>query len=211
MTDYLNKFAALLVQLQADERDEVIEFYREYLLDADIQNYADCVAELGAPKQLARKVLADYSIRFNENLNANTSKHQKSKSGMRTIWWVILALLSTPITIPALLVILGVLLALAIMVFAMAVVIVVGFVTVTILALTMITAGIGLFMQSLGTALFYLGIGLALLGIELLILPLVLWFIGLIIQGVSTIIQRLYQRFVTRNRAERGQRHEKNH
>lgn len=79
MNDYLSKFNALLVQLTDDERDEVVEFYREYLLDAAIANYDDCVAELGTPKQLARKVLADYSIRFNENLNANTSKRQNLK------------------------------------------------------------------------------------------------------------------------------------
>ncbi|WP_253954803.1 MULTISPECIES: HAAS signaling domain-containing protein [Lactiplantibacillus] len=47
MNDYLSKFEALLVQLTDDERDEVVEFYREYLLDAGIDNYDDCVAELG--------------------------------------------------------------------------------------------------------------------------------------------------------------------
>ena len=62
-------------------------------------------------------MLADYSIRFNENLNANTSKRQKSQATVRTIWLIVLALLSTPITIPALIAILAVF-ALAVTVFA---------------------------------------------------------------------------------------------
>lgn len=211
MTDYLAKFSALLVQLNDDERDEVLEFYREYLLDANLQDYDDCVAELGTPKQLARKILADYSIRFNENLTGNSTKRQKSRAGVRTIWLIVLALLSTPITIPALIVILAVLFALAAIVFAMTIAIVALVVGLTFLSLSMITAGVGVFTQSLWTACFYIGSGLAAIGIELLVLPLVLWFIGLIIQGVSTIVQRLYHRFVKKNRAERGGRHhEKN-
>ncbi|BDZ32064.1 DUF1700 domain-containing protein [Lactiplantibacillus sp. WILCCON 0030] len=211
MTNYLDKFEALLVQLNDDERDEVLEFYREYLLDANIQDYDDCVAELGTPKQLARKILADYSIRFNENLTAESTKRQKGQAGVRAIWWVVLALLSTPITIPALIVILAVLFALAAVVFAIAVAVFAIILAATLLALSAITAGVGVFTQSLWTAIFYIGGGLTIIGIELLIFPLVMWFINLIIQGVSTIVQRLYHRFVKRNRAERGGRHhEKN-
>jgi len=207
MTAYLDQFAALLIQLAADERDEVINFYREYLLDAGIQDYDDCVAELGTPKQLARKVLADYSIRFNENLTEETTKRQKSRAGVRAIWLVVLALLSTPITIPALIVIFAVLVAVAAVVFAIAVTIVALVAAVTMLALSAVTAGIGVFTQSIWVSLFYIGSGLAIIGVELLFLPLVVWFVGLIIQGVSTVVQRLYHRFVKRNRAERGGRH----
>ncbi|ETY73133.1 membrane protein [Lactiplantibacillus fabifermentans T30PCM01] len=213
MTDYLNKFAALLVQLNDTERDEVLEFYREYILDAQLDTYEDCVAELGTPKQLARKVLADYSIRFNENLqDSDSSKPQKSKAGVRAIWLVVLALLSTPITIPALIVIMAILFAVAAVVFALGVALVCGLFGLTILGFGMLTAGIGVFGQSIWVACFYIGTGLAIIGGELLILPLVVWFISLIIQGVSKVVQRLYHRFVKRNRAERGGRHhEKNH
>lgn len=188
MNDYLSKFNALLVQLTDDERDEVVEFYREYLLDAAIANYDDCVAELGTPKQLARKVLADYSIRFNENLNANTSKRQKSQATVRTIWLIVLALLSTPITIPALIVILAVFFALAVTVFAFVIAAGAILIGVTILAFAMLTAGIGIFGQSLWVALFYLGSGLAIIGAELLVLPLFIWLISVILQGIAKIV-----------------------
>lgn len=207
MNDYLSKFNALLVQLTDDERDEVVEFYREYLLDAAIPNYDDCVAELGTPKQLARKVLADYSIRFNENLNANTSKRQKSQATVRTIWLIVLALLSTPITIPALIAILAVFFALAVTVFAFVIAAGAILIGVTILAFAMLTAGIGIFGQSLWVALFYLGSGLAIIGAELLVLPLFIWLISVILQGIAKIVQNLYHRFVKKNRAERGGHH----
>ncbi|WP_065674881.1 DUF1700 domain-containing protein [Lactiplantibacillus pentosus] len=207
MNDYLSKFEALLVQLTDDERDEVVEFYREYLLDAGIDNYDDCVAELGLPKQLARKVLADYSIRFNENLSANTSKRQKSQANVRTIWLIVLALISTPITIPALIAILAVFFAIAVSAFAVIIAVGAILVAVTLLAFAMLTAGIGVFGQSLWVALFYLGSGLAIIGAELLIMPLFIWLISLIIQGIAKIVQNLYHRFVKKNRAERGGRH----
>ncbi|MCB7139717.1 DUF1700 domain-containing protein [Lactiplantibacillus plantarum] len=207
MNDYLSKFNALLVQLTDDERDEAVEFYREYLLDAAIANYDDCVAELGTPKQLARKVLADYSIRFNENLNANTSKRQKSQATVRTIWLIVLALLSTPITIPALIAILAVFFALAVTVFAFVIAAGAILIGVTILAFAMLTAGIGIFGQSLWVALFYLGSGLVIIGAELLVLPLFIWLISVILQGIAKIVQNLYHRFVKKNRAERGGHH----
>jgi len=211
MTDYLDKFAALLVQLQPSERDEVLEFYREYLLDADIQTYDDCVAELGSPKQLARKILADYSIRLNEQLNSDSTHRQKSRANVRTIWLVGLALLSTPITIPVLIALLAITFAMIVATIAIGISLLAIFASVALLALGAITAGIGVFTQSLWISLFYIGAGLSILGAELLVLPLVVWFIGLIIQGIATLSQRLYHRLVKRNRAERGGRHhEKN-
>lgn len=212
MNDYLNRFSALLVQLDDQERDEVVEFYREYLLDAAIQEYDDCVAELGTPKQLARKVLADYSIRFNENLTSDTSKTQRSKAGVRTIWWIILALISTPITIPVLLVVLLALFVLGVLAFA-ALVTIAGLVFgAAIVAIGMIAAGVAVFTQSIWVAIFYLGCGFTILGAGLLLFPLVVWFISILIQGVSRLAQNLYHRVVKKNRAERGGRHhEKNH
>jgi len=118
-----------------------------------------------------------------------------------------LALLSTPITIPALIVILAVLFAMAAVVFAIGVALVATIAAVTMLAFSAITAGVGVFTQEIWVSIFYIGSGLAIIGVELLILPLVVWFIGVMIQGVSTVVQRLYHRFVKRNRAERGGRH----
>lgn len=212
MTDYLAQFTALLAQLQPAEREEVLEFYREYLLDAQLDTYAACVAELGTPKQLARKILADYSIRFNENLDDHQTTHQKSKANIRAIWLIGLALLSTPITIPVAIAVLAVMASLGVVVIALlftAIAIIVG---ITVLALTSLTAGIGVFSQSLWTGLFYIGAGLAAIGAELLFFPIVVWVFNLIIQGVATIAKRLYHRFVKRNRAEReGRHHAKNH
>lgn len=207
MDNYLDKFTALLAQLTDDERDEVVGFYREYLLDAGIASYDDCVAELGTPRQLARKVLADYSIRLNENLTAETSKKKRSQTSVRTIWLIVLALLSTPITIPALLVVLATLFAIAVVVISIFFTVIALIIGCTLLALALITASIGVFSQSIWVACFYLGSGLILLGGELLITPLIIWLLNLIIQGTTVLTQRLYHRFVKQNRAERGGRH----
>ena len=66
MNDYIQAIEKLLGQLTTAEQQDVVEYYREYLLDAGIETYQQAVDELGTPRSLARKVLADYSIRLSE-------------------------------------------------------------------------------------------------------------------------------------------------
>ena len=67
MDKYIAEFKSYLNQLSDSEYHEVVSFYTEYLQDGGFDTYEASVAELGSPKQLARKVLADYSIRLLES------------------------------------------------------------------------------------------------------------------------------------------------
>ena len=100
MNDYIEEFRALLGQFSPEERDEAVDFYREYLQDGSYETYDDCIRELGTPHQLARKVLADYSIRTLEAPVSQQSRKQQPKNDVKTIWLIVLAILSTPVTIP---------------------------------------------------------------------------------------------------------------
>ncbi|MEE6710785.1 DUF1700 domain-containing protein [Pediococcus acidilactici] len=110
MNEYIDELKSHLTKLTTEEQSDVINFYTEYLEDAGIKTYAAAVDKLGTPVQLARKVLADYSIKASQTMNdTDTQTHSKQpQRDVRTIWLIILALLSfaTPmgLIIPAILI-----------------------------------------------------------------------------------------------------------
>ncbi|MCB5722720.1 DUF1700 domain-containing protein [Pediococcus acidilactici] len=110
MHEYIDELKSHLTELTAEEQLDVINFYTEYLADAGIETYAAAVDKLGTPVQLARKVLADYSIKASQTMDdTGTRTHSKQpQRDVRTIWLIILAILSfaTPVglIIPAILI-----------------------------------------------------------------------------------------------------------
>ncbi|MFT8844424.1 MAG: hypothetical protein ABF915_10510, partial [Schleiferilactobacillus harbinensis] len=62
IADYFAELTRLLAPLTADERTEAIEYFQDYVADAQFSDGAAVTAELGSPRQLALKILADYSI-----------------------------------------------------------------------------------------------------------------------------------------------------
>ena len=55
---YLAQLRQQLAQLTEDERADVLDFYTEYIEDAQL-TADDVLVRLGTPRQLARKILAD--------------------------------------------------------------------------------------------------------------------------------------------------------
>ncbi len=62
---YFTQLRGHLFGLTEDERDDLLAFYREYAADAGLSG-EKLIAEFGTPKQLARRVLVDYSIRYDD-------------------------------------------------------------------------------------------------------------------------------------------------
>ena len=52
---YMAELAGYLSSLDPEERQDVLEFYREYLLDAKLYSQSQIETELGTAKQLAHK------------------------------------------------------------------------------------------------------------------------------------------------------------
>jgi uncharacterized membrane protein len=80
MKVYLEKLHAMLGSLNTADRDESMDYYREYLEDGHFTKYNDCVKELGTPRALSKKILADYSIN-------NSNQHHISN--IKTTWLII--------------------------------------------------------------------------------------------------------------------------
>ncbi|KRK80170.1 DUF1700 domain-containing protein [Companilactobacillus nodensis] len=176
---YINEFEVYLSQLDEDERKDVLEFYREFIIDANLDTSDKIINELGTPKHLARKVLTDYSIKMSEedyqNVNdGNVPTEQKAKKNVRMIWLIILGLFATPVAIPVAIA----LILMLVLVVGMAVFGVLLFVFLVALSVILgvgsIFVGLSVMMQSLATTLFYVGAGFLILGVDFFLIPIII-------------------------------------
>ncbi|AKP67130.1 DUF1700 domain-containing protein [Companilactobacillus ginsenosidimutans] len=178
---YIDELQGFLKPLNAAERDDVLEFYREYIIDAKLDTNDKIINELGSPKHLARRVLADYSIKMSEQNyqeidDGKISDNEKMKKNAGMIWIIILALLASPIAIPV-----AIALILAVVLFVgLAVTFTLLFIFLVALSVVggigAIVVGIAVIFQSFTTTLFYVGAGLAILGVDLILIPLIISF-----------------------------------
>lgn len=206
MDKYMQEFKSYLNQLSDHEFSEVVDFYMEYLQDGGFETYEACVAELGTPKQLARKVLADYSIRLldapEKEKTTMRSRVQQSTTQVHTIWLIVLAILSTPLTIPLGIAVLATLFAVFVAGAAIVFSIVVTIIALLFAAVVVLGIGIAIIGQSLSTGLFYIGGAIASLGLFLICVPVINWFIRGVIHATLSFSQWLYSKLNRKNRAE---------
>lgn len=211
MNDYIKELERLIGQLTTAEQQDVVEYYREYLMDAGLETYQQAVDELGTPRSLARKILADYSIRVSEQNNqesqqASRSTVQATKSNVRTVWLIVLALLSTPVTIPILIVVAALLFAMVAVLGSLVVAAFAVFLSVIAIGVAGCVAGLFVIWQTPWTGLFYLGMGLFALGASLIAWLILKWIGSKVVWGLSWLAQEIYRRFIPRSRAERGRK-----
>ncbi|MHA8262640.1 DUF1700 domain-containing protein [Lactobacillaceae bacterium Melli_B3] len=199
MKGYLEELSYMLRSLDQSDRDETIEYYREYLEDGGFTEYNDCVRELGTPRALSKQILADHSIQ-----NDGQGRSGNHTSNVKTTWLIILAILASPIaltvSIPALGLILGITIALAAILFAIIVtILVLGFVVIISLPIAFVRlftdfpAGISL-----------LGATLLIIGIILIAIPLVTWLTRATTTGIKKLVTWIYQHVTKRNHQSKG-------
>ena len=177
---YMAELAGYLSSLDPEERQDVLEFYREYLLDAKLYSQSQIETELGTAKQLAHKILADYSltpavVQEQQSQDQEAQRHfsksqtRQSHRDLRTVWWIILGLCAVPVAFPFLAVLCGVLLFLILMVVAFVILVVTLFGTGIFLGLKTVTF-LGTSYWAVGC--FYVGLSLICIAGALLLLPL---------------------------------------
>lgn len=213
--DYINELKTNLHGLSNGEINEAAEFYLEYMEDAHLDTRVAIVDKLGTPKQLAHKIMADYSIKSDIQESKSSDEHRAQtpkspKTNSATIWIIILALLSTPVTIP---------LALLTAVFVFVALLLVGVAVVVICALyfsavmvgfKFIQISLGLLFTKIFAGLFYLGTGLTILGIALLIIPVVYTVLSWLIQELTTFVKFIYRKISRKSNRNGGPHYEEN-
>lgn len=190
VNEYIDELKVYLHPLDESEQNDVLEFYREYLIDANLTTTDAIVNELGLPKKLARKVLADYSIKMSEDNyqhvdNGHITDNERFKKNLGMIGLVLLALMASPIAIPV-----AIALVLALVsFFGLGILFILLFLFLlalsVILGIGSIFIGISVIFESLATSVFYIGGGLIILGLNFFIIPIVIavvrWVFDLVV------------------------------
>ena len=89
-------------ELPADEYNNVMQYYSEYFADAGIEKEQEVIQELGAPSELARRIIAEYRGRQPGEVKLNAKK--KFPVG----WIIFIAVAGSPIWLALLCVAIGV-------------------------------------------------------------------------------------------------------
>lgn len=204
MTNYLTELQDSLSQLSETDRNEAMDFYSEYLQDGKFDTYAQAVSKLGTPKQLARKVLADYSIRTIDEPTHKEDRQQESRHQVRTIWLITLGILSTPVSVPLAIAGLAILFAGLLALTAIILAIIVTLVVVFISGVLVFGIGVGVLSMSTSTGMLYIGCGLAVIGGFIMIVPAVLWLVNKLIHATMKFSGWLYGKFSLHSQTTEG-------
>ena len=196
---YINDLSIYLRQLTDEERNDALEFYDEYIADAELETRTAIEERLGTPRQLSRKILADYSIKAN-NESIKEGHPASPHSSWRVFWWVLVAIITSPITFGLGIAVLALLLAAGGVAFGLIAGIIVLIFGVAAVAIISLYVGIGLIATNLFSGLFYFGLGLTLIGLFLICLPLIYWLIRVIVQGIANFAKFIYAKVQARRK-----------
>jgi uncharacterized membrane protein len=141
-----------------------------------------------------------------ENPQPNATRSQRSKNDVKTIWLILLALLSTPVTIPLAIVAAALFIAGIAVTGALIISIAAVFFAAILTGVVSFAVGIGIIINSFWTGLFYLGIGLFVIGFLIILTPMFKAVVNGLIRGVTLFSKWIYNKLVPKNRAERRER-----
>lgn len=190
INDYISELEHYLSDIPAQERQDVVEFYREFLLDGDFLRRSTIENELGTPKQLARKILADYSIS-----DIPQDSQYKTNSNLKRIWHILMGLFAVPIGIPLLFVlfiICAICFAFLMVFIAIAIAFIVVFGTILIKSIAL------LFTSNWAIGCFHLGRIIIGVGFVFILSPLIAKFINMLITKLTIFMRYLGKKLFTK-------------
>ena len=109
--EYMTKLQKYLRKLPKQDYEDAIEYFNEYFSDTDEEGQQKLMEELGTPKEAAADLMCNLLDRKLQEQDTDIEE-KKSKKGIVTL--SVLAILSTPVTVPLFIALLAVLFAVAI-------------------------------------------------------------------------------------------------
>ena len=90
---YLNALSNCIQnELPADEYNNVMQYYTEYFADAGVEKEQEVIAELGAPNELAGKIIGEYRGKQPSDVVI-----EKKKKGLPVGWFIFIAIIGSPL------------------------------------------------------------------------------------------------------------------
>lgn len=94
--EYISQLEKNLRYLPKEDKDDAIAYYTEYIGEMEIAENEDVETKLGTPKEVAREILDNATVKAVE-----IQQESKSLKGSgKILWLVILGIMSLPISLP---------------------------------------------------------------------------------------------------------------
>ena len=196
---YMAKLKKYLRKLPKQDYEDAIEYFNEYFSDTDEEGQQKLMEELGTPKEAAADLMCNLLDRKLQEQETDIEE-KKSKKGIITL--SVLAILSTPVTVPLFIALLAVLFAVAICVVCVIFSDFIAAFGVLLIGGKLLLRGLVSFPYSLSGALTVTGCGLFGIGCAIL-----LYILGIYLcKWTGMLLVKLAQVLA----GKRGKNHEKN-
>ena len=197
--EYMAKLQKYLRKLPKQDYEDAIEYFNEYFSDTDEEGQQKLMEELGTPKEAAADLMCNLLDRKLQEQDTDIEE-KKSKKGIITL--SVLAILSTPVTVPLFIALLAVLFAVAICVVCVIFGDFIAAFGVLLIGGKLLLRGLVSFPYSLSGALTVTGCGLFGIGCAIL-----LYILGIYLcKWTGMLLVKLAQVLA----GKRGKNHEKN-
>lgn len=193
--EYLKALRSKLKKLPNEEIDAALDFYDEYFEEAGEENTAEVVAKLGSPALVASQILAEYAVKGLDNESST------AKKGLSAVWFIILAILASPIALPLLLLVICLVFTLVLLGGTFLLTFFLLNVSLVLSGIVSIVAGLAVITQHWQTSIFFIGIGLTASGIGILLFPPLVLVTKKISHSLAKWLKRLFDK-ITRRRKE---------
>lgn len=198
--EFMAELEALLQDIAAEERDEAMQYYRDYFEDAGIENEMQVIAELGSPQKVARTIKEDLKFEEKEmpadrTVYQEEQKQEKTNNLIKILLIIAIAVVGAPIILPVALAVICVIFGLAVSGFAVLGSLVIAAISVAFAGIMMVVCGIiELFrFPALGLVICGAGMLLSVLGAigTVLLVKLCLIVFPVLFRGIVNIFRRL--------------------
>lgn len=185
-SEFLKDLEYRLRLIPQDDRNDAVEYYKEYINDMELGENDNVEAILGTPKEVASKIIGDCTQKVIDN-----QKEKKTVKGTgAVIWFIILAIFSLPISLPLAIVAIAVVLVVVIVVFALLIALLAMVAAIIIGGFSMIPMSL-MWAGSLGQKLFFSGIGIMATVLGIVLINLLFKFIGFIVPTMGQSIKKI--------------------
>lgn len=166
--EFLSELRKKLKRLPQEETEAAIEYYRDYIDDAEGESEEAVIAEIGSPSRVAAQIYADYAVSGAKNGTA-------AKKGIPAVWFILLAILASPIALPVAALLLVLLLTVVVVAASLVIACFAVVFGLLVGGVAAVCGGTIVFLSSPATTVFFVGFGLFLIGLGcLLVLPCVM-------------------------------------
>ena len=197
---FLYELQHKLKRLPAEEVDNAITYYEEYLSDAGQQNEANAIEALGSPSFVAAKIIGEYAINDANSVDFvyEKEKRGKNRSRLSPLTISIIAVCASPVAIPVVVSVLAIVVATAICVLALGV----SAASVATAGIACVLVSLWLITTSFSTALLYFGVGIFAFALGIASTASVVKLSKLIVKG----LQKWIGGILIKNRSMYGRR-----